>query len=141
MLIDEGLEILDEDECLRLLPTVPLGRVALSIGALPCIFPVNFAFIDGVIVFRTGSGTKLRAALDHAVVAFEVDAVDPIYHNGWSVQVVGVAEEFADGETDWTRRIPVAPWAPGPRTHFVRIHPEFVSGRRIARDDDRTLAP
>ena len=51
------------------------------------VVPVNYAVLDGDIVIRTGSGTKLDAALTGAVVAFEIDSVDPIYHEGWSVMV------------------------------------------------------
>jgi uncharacterized protein len=132
MLGQDGLELLDEPECLRLLGTCPVGRVALTIGGLPAVFPVNFALVDGDIVFRTGSGTKLTAALDKTIVGFEVDAIDPTYHEGWSVLAVGRAEELADdGDADHT--VPVSPWAGGDRNHLVRIRPEFLSGRRIMR--------
>ena len=67
MLIDEGLELLDEAECRRLLASSRLGRVAVNMAALPAIFPVNFVVEDDHIVFRTGTGTKLEAATRHAV--------------------------------------------------------------------------
>jgi nitroimidazol reductase NimA-like FMN-containing flavoprotein (pyridoxamine 5'-phosphate oxidase superfamily) len=63
------LETLDRDECLRLLATVPVGRIGLSIGALPAILPVNFAMVGSSIVIRTVVGSKLDAATRHAVVA------------------------------------------------------------------------
>src|SRR5688500_14773377 len=96
MLIDEGLELLDEAECLRLLSTSTIGRVALALGGLPAVFPVNFTMVDGNIVFRTGEGTKLSAALAKTIVGFEADAIDPTYHEGWSVLVVGRAEELVE---------------------------------------------
>ena len=37
-----GLEVLDRDECLRLLGTATLGRVGITFGALPVVLPVNF---------------------------------------------------------------------------------------------------
>ena len=43
----------------------------MSVGALPAILPVNYSLVNGDIVFRTGKELKLRAALDHTVVAFE----------------------------------------------------------------------
>lgn len=133
MLVNEGLEILDDDECWRLLGTAGLGRVAVTIGALPAIFPVNYAVVDHAVVFRTSEGTKLRAALDRAMVAFEVDQGDALYHSGWSVQVVGVAQEIPPDVVNGIGPIPVAPWAPGARTHYVQIRPELISGRRITR--------
>lgn len=129
MIVDEGLEILEEDECLRLLGTVALGRVAVTVGALPAIFVVNYTIVDGAVLFRTGEGTKLRAALERAVVAFEADSSDPMYHEGWSVQLIGVAEELAETVDS----VPVTPWARGARSHLIRIQPQLVSGRRIVR--------
>ena len=133
MLVDEGLELLSEEECMRLLGSTTVGRVGVTVGALPAIFVVNYTLVDGDIVFRTAEGTKLKAALRHAVVAFEADLTDPVYHQGWSVQAIGVAETFepSDDVTGPT------PWAPGERDHFVRIRPEFVTGRRIRRGTDQ----
>lgn len=129
-LVDEGLELLDEEECLRLLASRRFGRVGVTIGALPAIFPVNHAVVDGEIFFRTGAGTKLSAALRHAVVVFEVDQVDEDTRAGWSVQAVGVAEEVTD--PGLLSSVVVAAWAPGTRDHLIRIRPEMVTGRRIA---------
>jgi uncharacterized protein len=134
MLADDGLELLEEQECLRLLATSPVGRVAVTIGGLPAVFPVNFAMVDGDILFRTGEGTKLRAAVAHAIVGFQADAIDSTYHEGWSVFVIGRSEEIDDDGSDLVTHAPVAPWAGGDRHHLVRIRPELVSGRRITRE-------
>ena len=96
MLIDEGLELLTEADCLLLLAGAEIGRVGVSVGALPAIFPVNYRVENGQIFFRTGEGVKLRAALDHTVVAFEVDQANVDLQEGWSVLVVGMASEVAD---------------------------------------------
>jgi len=72
MVVDDGIGVLDEAECLELLSRSSIGRVAVTIGAVPAVFPVNFRLVDRSIVFRTGTGTKLDAAVRHAVVAFEV---------------------------------------------------------------------
>jgi uncharacterized protein len=132
MLVDEGLELLDEAQCLRLLAGESLGRVGISVGALPAIFPVNYSMVDGDVVFRTGQGLKLRAALDHTIVAFEVDRASAELHQGWSVLVVGMAEEVTDDVDSCDRVVPAACLG-GDRHHLVRIHPEFISGRRIER--------
>ena len=73
-----GLEILDRDECLRLLAQAVIGRVGVSSGALPRVLPVNFRLDGGRILIRTARGTKLDAAAANAVVAFEVDDIDPV---------------------------------------------------------------
>jgi nitroimidazol reductase NimA-like FMN-containing flavoprotein (pyridoxamine 5'-phosphate oxidase superfamily) len=50
---EDGLEVLSEEECRALLAQCEVGRVAITSGALPSILPVNFALLDGDIVFMT----------------------------------------------------------------------------------------
>lgn len=127
-----GLEILDRDESLRLLRAATLGRVGISFGALPSILPVNFRLVGDEIAFRTTVGTKLDAATCNAVVAFEVDDLDPMYHTGWSVVVQGLAREVTDAAE--LRRFEAAHiprWAPVDAQRVVAIATERISGRRI----------
>ena len=78
---------LPRQECLGLLATVPIGRVGVTMNALPVVLPVNFAVFDGDIVFRTVDGTKFHAAVAGTVVAFEVDSYDSEGTSGWSVVI------------------------------------------------------
>jgi nitroimidazol reductase NimA-like FMN-containing flavoprotein (pyridoxamine 5'-phosphate oxidase superfamily) len=127
-----GLEILARDECLRLLRTRVLGRVGCTSGALPIVLPVNFRLVDDAIVFRTGAGTKLAAATDNAVVAFEVDDLDPFAHTGWSVLVTGFAREVTNPvELDQLPLGHIPRWAPGDHGRVVSISTDLVSGRRL----------
>jgi nitroimidazol reductase NimA-like FMN-containing flavoprotein (pyridoxamine 5'-phosphate oxidase superfamily) len=127
-----GFEALGEAECLELLGLGTIGRVAVTMGAIPAVFPVNYRFADGAIHFRTGEGTKLFAATRNKVVAFQVDEIDRLYHAGWSVLAVGTALELKESvDLAWATHLPLRAWAPGMREHFVRIVPELVSGRRI----------
>ena len=127
-----GLEVLTRDECLRLLGTAVLGRIAVSTWVLPTILPVNFHFDGRQILVRTARGTKLDAATRNAVVAFEVDDMDPVSHTGWSVVVTGAARELTEpGELAEARRRPLARWAPGPEDRVIAISTTTVSGRRI----------
>jgi nitroimidazol reductase NimA-like FMN-containing flavoprotein (pyridoxamine 5'-phosphate oxidase superfamily) len=128
-----GLEVLDRDECLRLLASATLGRIGFTSGALPAVLPVNFHLDGERILLRTGRGSQLDAALQNAVVAFEVDAFDPIHHSGWSVAVTGVATEVSDPtELDAARHEPVTRWTLAGSESVVAISTEFMSGRRIA---------
>lgn len=132
MVLDDGLELLAEEECLALLRETSVGRVGITVGGLPVILPVNYACHDGDIVFRTGSGTKLRAAVRNAVIAFEADVIHPSDRAGWSVLVVGRARELSDdSEIAAVESLGIEPWVAGSLGHVVRLHPEFVSGRRI----------
>lgn len=131
LLVEDHLEILDEGECLTLLASAALGRVAVSIAALPAVFPVNFALYDRRIAFRTGPGTKLDAAMRDTIVAFEVDEFDARCECGWSVLAVGRAHEITDHLELIGGNGRVRPWVGGARAHYVAIDIEFLSGRRI----------
>lgn len=127
-----GMEVLDREHSLSLLRSATIGRLAIHVGALPAIVPVNFAVTSTAVVIRTGAGSKLQQAVDNAVVAFEVDDYDPLRHTGWSVNVVGIAREITDpAELEQVRRVPLAHWVPGEATHYVGISLDVVSGRRI----------
>ena len=82
---------LPEPECLRLLERGHFGRVGLVEEGLAVILPVNYVFHEGTVVFQSTKGSKLEAAAAGATVAFEIDAVDPMYHGGYSVLVHGPA--------------------------------------------------
>ena len=131
-----GLETLDRDECLKLLATVPVGRIGVTIGALPVVLPVNFALVGSNIVIRTVPGTKLDAATRRAVVAFEVDSFAQDGSWGWSVLVQGVCAEVADAAERASLAASAVPaWAftDGVAERFVRIETSFVNGRRFRR--------
>jgi nitroimidazol reductase NimA-like FMN-containing flavoprotein (pyridoxamine 5'-phosphate oxidase superfamily) len=127
-----GLEILSSAECRALLPTVPLGRIVFTHGALPAVQPVNFVVVGDDVIIRTSAGSKLAAAARNAVVAFEVDDFDAERRGGWSVVIVGHARRVSDAtDVAALTDLPLRPWAPGRRDDFIRITPEIVTGRRI----------
>ena len=127
-----GLEVLTRDDCLRLLALSRVGRVVVTDRALPAAFPVNFALLDGDVVFLTTSGSKLDAAESENVVAFEVDDIDPVSQSGWSVLVQGLARVIVDpGELAAAEALRLQSWAPSADRRFVRVRTELVSGRRL----------
>lgn len=129
--VDTTIEELPRDECLALIASQVIGRIAVAdFGAAPLVVPVNFLLAGETVVFRTDFGSKFRlAVLGEHPVSFEVDGVDPGRRTGWSVLLTGMAAEVEDSEHG---RMPVQPWAPGRKSHWVRIVPESISGRRIA---------
>jgi nitroimidazol reductase NimA-like FMN-containing flavoprotein (pyridoxamine 5'-phosphate oxidase superfamily) len=130
---DSRLENLTEAECRALLAAGSFGRVAITVGALPAILPVNYALLDADVVFRTAEGSKLNAALQRAVVAFEIDGVDDAKSTGWSVLVVGHASTiWKQSEIEQAEALDLRPWAPGARDQFVRVTTGTISGRRIS---------
>jgi uncharacterized protein len=127
-----GLETIGQDECLQLLSSARIGRLALSVRALPVVLPVNFALAPDGIVIRTGAETKLDQACDHAVVAFEVDGFDAITETGWSVLVQGTATVLsAPAELHDVTLLGLAPWGNPHADAFVKVGLDLVTGRRL----------
>jgi uncharacterized protein len=123
---------LPKSQCFELLAGERLGRVAVVDDLGPVVFPVNFVLDRHMVVFRTDEGTKLDAACRGSRVAFEVDGTDTAAHAGWSVLVRGEAIEVTGpAELARLRKLPLDPWAPGVKAHYVRILPAAVTGRQI----------
>ena len=127
------LEVIERDECLRLLADEEIGRLAVIADNTPVILPVNYALDGDSVVFRTDPGTKLERG-PRARASFEVDRFDRERRNGWSVVATGLLEEVTlyDAATfDRVRRLVVDPWAGGDKAHWMRLLPDRVTGRRI----------
>jgi nitroimidazol reductase NimA-like FMN-containing flavoprotein (pyridoxamine 5'-phosphate oxidase superfamily) len=129
-----GLEEIGRDECDALLRSQTVGRVAVDTGEHPAILPVRYALLGGDIVFRTAPGDKLVAAMLHRTVPFEVDEHHDEEHTGWSVLVVGHAEEVVHpDEVAACEALGLEAWAGEARDRWVRIRAEHVTGRRVRR--------
>jgi nitroimidazol reductase NimA-like FMN-containing flavoprotein (pyridoxamine 5'-phosphate oxidase superfamily) len=134
-----GIEMLPRPECFRLLSGQTVGRLGFLAGDQPLVLPVNFAVVRDVVVFRTGRGSKLDAAVG-TKVCFEADEVDTLAGDGWSVVVQGVAEEITDADhwfDEALRRGAAPTWVSGGADHYVRIIPHVISGRRLTRLESR----
>jgi uncharacterized protein len=125
------VEHLDPEACWEQLRSIRVGRLAVIAAGRPLIFPVNYVVDRDTIVFRTAPGTKLAAARDQPV-AFEIDEYDARSQQATSVIVVGRAEEITEVQ-EWenTLGLPLFPWDVEPKSHFVRIVADEVSGRRF----------
>jgi uncharacterized protein len=55
----DTLEVIDQDECLRLLAERPIGRLGYCIRGTPHIEPVNFAVYEGDVVVNFASHGRL----------------------------------------------------------------------------------
>lgn len=128
------LEPLAEAECRHLLTTSQIARVAYSTDDGPVVLPVNIAMVNDRAVFRTTTGSPL-ARIGGQRVALEVDRVDVVRREGWSVLVTGVAHVVAGNVVNGPDgRECVEPWPGGDRDTYVFVQPGRISGRRIVRD-------
>lgn len=134
------VEALDETECLSLVAGGGVGRIGYSSRFGPAVLPVNYVLYEGTIVFRTGLHSSMVADLQTGItdaeynVAFEIDQMQPVTQEGWSVLVQGAAH-FVDSDEELAAiaRLSVHAWAGGPKEQFLRIVPTHVTGRRIRR--------
>ncbi len=123
-------------ECLALLADTPLGRVVVAgrPGQAPVVRPVSYLFHapSKSVVFRTSDGSTFHMLVRSTNACFEIDGVEPENQTGWSVIILGRTEEIT--QSGEIRRLDAAglrTWAPGERSHWIRIRAQHVSGRRI----------
>jgi len=127
-----GLALLDAGECRALLGTSAIGRLALSVQALPVVLPVNFTLMPDGILIRTGAGSKFDQACDHAVVGFEIDGYDTTSQTGWSVLVQGQARVLqAPAELADAHSAGLTPWGNPSADTFIKVSLDIVTGRRL----------
>jgi len=128
---DATVEILGQAECLALLGTERLGRLAVSRGpdVGPHVVPVNYTLLRGSIVFRSAPGTKLHRLVTEPVT-FEVDGFDPFTRTGWSVVVEGLAYEASDREME-CEEIHLRPLLERQNSRWARLTPRSITGRRV----------
>ncbi len=128
-----GLIELSREECLELLGGERIGRVGVTVRAIPVILPVNYVMIDDCIVFRTVVGTKLAVATYNAVVAFEADSYDLDGIAGWSVLAVGRSSVIVEpAMLARLRTAPLEAWAVSEAAHdYVQVEATRLTGRRF----------
>jgi nitroimidazol reductase NimA-like FMN-containing flavoprotein (pyridoxamine 5'-phosphate oxidase superfamily) len=117
-------------ECLELLASHRVGRVAYCDDLGPVVLPVNYVIDRDTVLIQLSPHSTVAQNLRSARASFEIDEFDDYNQSGWSVLVRGDAAhvESADLPDDDGR--PVA-WAEGQRTFHVRITPHDISGRRL----------
>jgi uncharacterized protein len=127
-----GLEILDEDECWRLIGSAPIGRVVFVDATGPAALPVTHTVSDRTIVFRSERGSKLSMVERGRPLAFEVDEWDGSTGTGWSVLLRGSSELVAADDVARVERRTAHPWVEvGDTGAWARIRPFEVTGRRL----------
>ncbi|MFF8289345.1 pyridoxamine 5'-phosphate oxidase family protein [Streptomyces sp. NPDC016309] len=137
---------LSRTEALRLLGTVPLGRIVFTHQALPAVRPVNHCLDGDVVVVGIHDGTTLASLTAPAdgpglVVAYEADVIDLDTRLGWSVVVTGYARPVADPDLLDRYRSALRPWVAGAMDHALRIRPGIVTGFRLTAGPPAVTAP
>jgi hypothetical protein len=124
---------LDLPTCERLIRRGAFGRFAFVSPRGPEIFPVNYVVHGRAVVVRTGPDSALARHGAGAELAFEMDAVDHEYWNGFSIIARGVGEIVAAPPVPEAGAPPPRPWAAGDRSTVVRMAWTEISGRAVGR--------
>jgi len=125
-------QVLGRDACLGLLGGPTLGRIALSVRALPMILPVPYHFDGQDILLGTGRDTTVARAAPGAIVAFEAGQFDARPEDWWTVSVTGPARLTEDpAQIAALRGSLAAHWLPDPFA-VLALEPTVVSGCRLA---------
>ncbi|MFD5123534.1 pyridoxamine 5'-phosphate oxidase family protein [Streptomyces sp. NPDC058385] len=121
-------------EALYLLEGSRTGRVVYTVEDVPMVRPASHVFEYGRLMVRT---PVPEAALCGVVaITYHVDAIRTAIGTGWSVTATGPAEVIDDpGEMAHHRRA-LRGWTHGLHDTLLRIHPQSVSGFRLARTEE-----
>ncbi|TDU74722.1 pyridoxamine 5'-phosphate oxidase family protein [Streptomyces sp. KS 21] len=132
----QSTEQLDRSEALRLLGTVPLGRIVFTHQALPAIRPMRHVVDGEDVLVRLDEGASHASLVatpgePGIVLAYEADAIDPDTHLGWSVVVIGYAELVENRDEAERLEVLLDPWSNQPMADVLRIRAELVTGFRL----------
>jgi nitroimidazol reductase NimA-like FMN-containing flavoprotein (pyridoxamine 5'-phosphate oxidase superfamily) len=130
---DAWLEDLEFDTCLRLLRENSIGRIAVVVDGAPIVLPVNYRLVETNGVTWLAVRTRPGNVLDRppAVVALEVDAIDSIRQQGWSVLVRGTLQRVDSDAADFRTRFDSEPWLRAGRDAWLVIEPFTITGRQL----------
>ncbi len=114
-------------ESLKLLASVPLGRIAFSQSALPAIRSVNHVVDGDFVITRARLSAHPRRPTPQ-VVSYQADEIDPDTCLGWSVSVTGMARPVTDPDDICRYDTLLGPWTDLSSDHLLRIDATVITG-------------
>ncbi|XUL85509.1 pyridoxamine 5'-phosphate oxidase family protein [Streptomyces galilaeus] len=131
---------LDPDEALRLLSSVPLGRIVFPQTTLPAVRPAHHILDGGDIIVSARNGAAPTAPTEQAdaqgvVVAYRADDIDRDTGLRWSVVATGHCHLVTDPEQVAHYLAVLPPQPDHDQCYVVRIHLDLVTGIRRAVSD------
>ncbi|HEU4908197.1 MAG TPA: pyridoxamine 5'-phosphate oxidase family protein [Propionibacteriaceae bacterium] len=132
---ERHFDAMGRQQCLDLIESHHLGRIAWQAGDLPQILPISYAMHQGSVYFRTLPDGLLAELAQPTSVALEVDDLDQHTRTGWSIVLHGHSSAIRqpDELADLWASDSLVPWASGNRTLFIRIRPDRIEGRVVRR--------
>jgi transcriptional regulator with XRE-family HTH domain len=142
------LEPLTPAQCRAHLRDGGVGRVIFRASRGPVAFPVNFRFSNGEVLLNTTVNTAIELE-SQGTVGFEIDRIDDVFSEGWSVIVTGSAR-LVDHPDELVEHAAhgIVPWGGGSpggrcRDHRRRGHGSSHRPRRgrVSRQRTRAARP
>lgn len=126
-----------ESECRELLSVATIGRLAFNGTEGIQLLPVNFLYLQDNVYFRVDASSVLgELAAGSDDVAFEVDYLEELVKEAWSVLVkgrIGTVSDSSELESLLGQRR-LEPWALGDRQLYLRLVPVTITGRKVKRN-------
>lgn len=127
-----ALEVLTQEECWAYIRPGGVGRFLYNADRGPVAVPVNYATLLDTVIFRTDDRTAAAGSVSQPRVSFDVDHIDDVLSEGWSVLVSGSATIITrPDDRRAVAELNIEPWPGGERNAFVRLTSEEITGRRI----------
>jgi nitroimidazol reductase NimA-like FMN-containing flavoprotein (pyridoxamine 5'-phosphate oxidase superfamily) len=130
---DAWLEELSHDECLDLLRTHKVGRLAVVADDIPIVLPINYRLVETMNRTWLALRTRPENVLDQAptAAAFEIDDINPFGQGGQSVLVRGQLDRIDADVAAFRERFDSEPWIVAERDAWLIIEPYTITGRRL----------
>ena len=105
----------------------------MVIDEFPIVLPVNYRLVETSGVTWVAVRTRPGNVLDRVPVpvAFEIDVIDPVHRQGWSVLVRGHLQHVNPDAADFRARFDPEPWIASERNAWLVIEPFSITGRRL----------
>jgi nitroimidazol reductase NimA-like FMN-containing flavoprotein (pyridoxamine 5'-phosphate oxidase superfamily) len=133
---DAWLQDLPLDTCLHHLREGSVGRIAVVIDTFPVVLPVNYRLVETSgrtwLAIRTRPGNVIERAPIR--VGFEIDGIDPVHQQGWSVLVRGTLLHVDPDAAGFGERFDPHPWLLAQRDAWLVIEPFAITGRQLHRE-------
>jgi nitroimidazol reductase NimA-like FMN-containing flavoprotein (pyridoxamine 5'-phosphate oxidase superfamily) len=132
---ERHFDAMGRQQCLDLIESHHLGRIAWQAADLPQILPISYAMHQGSLYFRTLPDGLLAELAQPTSVALEVDDLDQQTRTGWSIVLHGHSSAVREPDelADMWASDSLVPWAAGNRTLFIRIRPDRIERRVVRR--------
>lgn len=130
---DPWIEPIPLEDCLGLLRQNQVGRIAVIVNGWPIVLPVNYRLVETLgltwIALRTRPGNVIDQASMN--VAFEIDGIDSVHQQGWSVLARGTLHHVDPDAADFRERFDSEPWLTAECDAWLIVQPFSIEGRQL----------